>query len=406
MAHAAVLARQEREAKDKQQEEERKRAAAAEMKRRIDAEKDAEHNATSAATGASRYLPSTPSRRPNVIQPYQDQYVHSTLHVSAHAYSCVPIRSNNLYAPPSNHLRPSPTPGISVVTATPNVSSNFVTTRSSDSTYLQATDNTPLTPSQQRKFQKQQVKKRASEVSDGGMDVEWTRASQDVLGRKLDGSSVMRGSKRAMEEDGVYGSDRTREKRARKFSDVSMGTVNEHMDEEAKEEEEDQVMDLGSVPLLSSMRGKKRDRAAAGSTIGDEDAAELEKVGKKKRKSKRRSEVSEPGTSARGKKRDHHTSDDELDEREVNVKRARGKKGKKLSDEGRMSLGTPSEDDLTASRDPRCRGRRFGEEWEINGQKYKVSMNGERLRQTLVKKERTKYLMVGFAIFLLWFAGI
>jgi hypothetical protein len=193
-------------------------------------------------------------------------------------------------------------------------------------------------------------------------------------------------------EDEAEDGERMREKRPRKGAEESSPEKGEPMDED-EAEAEDQVDDLAHVPRSS--RGRKRDRAAAGSTIGDEDAAELEKAGRKKKRSKRKSEAASDAGAGRGRKRDHSGSDPELDEREVNVKRARSKKGRKSEDA--MSLDSPSSittEDLMVVKDPRCRGRRIGEEWEVNGQKFKVGPNGERLRLEVVMKERAKFLMV------------
>jgi len=50
--------------------------------------------------------------------------------------------------------------------------------------------------------------------------------------------------------------------------------------------------------------------------------------------------------------------------------------------------------DSPVSSDPLCKGKKIGEEWEVSGVRYKVGPNGDRLRLSLVKKERSKFIMV------------
>ncbi|KAI9513357.1 hypothetical protein F5148DRAFT_1279066 [Russula earlei] len=53
----------------------------------------------------------------------------------------------------------------------------------------------------------------------------------------------------------------------------------------------------------------------------------------------------------------------------------------------------PSMEDTQISRDPLCRGRRIGEEWEAHGIKFRVGPDGNRLRRVLVKEDRPKFNM-------------
>jgi hypothetical protein len=65
----------------------------------------------------------------------------------------------------------------------------------------------------------------------------------------------------------------------------------------------------------------------------------------------------------------------------------------------------PSVEDGQISRDPLCRGRRIGEEWEAHGVLFRVGLDGQRLRRVLVKEDRPKFNMVSMIlprIFLDW----
>ncbi|KAJ8482210.1 hypothetical protein ONZ51_g5477 [Trametes cubensis] len=191
-----------------------------------------------------------------------------------------------------------------------------------------------------------------------------------------------RGSKRvaSLEDDeGLAGSraDR-RDKRARKVSiDKSADTSEDGMDEDDMED------DIEDFP--SKVRGKKRDRAEAGSTFGGEDSI-MDDEEKPQRQRRRRTVSNKLSQSlSRGQKRvrdlDSYDSDDSEVERPKREP-LRKKRGKR------------SDEDITpVSNDPLCKGRRIGEEWEANGVRYKVGPNGQRLRQELVKKSRSRFPM-------------
>ncbi|KAH9965892.1 hypothetical protein BC827DRAFT_1153339 [Russula dissimulans] len=53
----------------------------------------------------------------------------------------------------------------------------------------------------------------------------------------------------------------------------------------------------------------------------------------------------------------------------------------------------PSIEDAQISRDPLCRGRRVGEEWEAHGVRFRVGTDGKRRRRVLVKEDRPKFSM-------------
>ena len=174
-------------------------------------------------------------------------------------------------------------------------------------------------------------------------------------------------------------------------------------DVNAEDEDEDEVTELQSIS-----RGKKRDRAEAGSTFGgDDEDSPLESEGegdaqarrrrKRRTVSKRKSDV---GTSSRGKKRDRDLEEEDSGgeaEDWATRRLSRKNRGKKVKgsaqgdDEERKGSSDVSMDDSVVSKG---KGRRVGDEWESNGVRYKVSPNGQRLRQALVKKARQKFTMV------------
>lgn len=146
----------------------------------------------------------------------------------------------------------------------------------------------------------------------------------------------------------------------------------------------------GHEPSLRVMRGKKRDRTEAGSTFGDSVADD---EGDKHRSQRRRRLITNKRSvgNLRGRKRgrepDSMESGEESDS--PSKRAARHKRGKRSPREDEWSS-----DDGMVSNDPLCKGRQIGEEWESNGVKYKVGPNGQRLREALVKKSRSRFPMV------------
>ncbi len=186
-------------------------------------------------------------------------------------------------------------------------------------------------------------------------------------------------------------SKRAREKRPRQVS----------RDHEAVASDEDMEVDEDeAVEVRTTPRGRKRDRVEAGPSFEgeeDEEPAEVEPKSRgRKRRNKRRSDV---GVKARGTKRERDVDDVEmLDEAEESFaevsRKKRGKRAQVVQEDG-------DEDDRYADisidvSPDRVKGREIGEEWENNGVRYKVGLNGQRLRQALVKKAGQRYIMVSF----------
>ncbi|KAI5124876.1 hypothetical protein M0805_007306 [Coniferiporia weirii] len=159
-------------------------------------------------------------------------------------------------------------------------------------------------------------------------------------------------------------------------------------------EEEDELMDLDYIS-----RGKKRDRAEAGSTFGGDDESPTGGRTRKNRRQKRGSAAHADvnvGVQARGTKRNFEIESTLGSDEEEGYILSRSKASRKRG----KQMGTDPEDSTDASVsetaigvDPACAGRKVGEEWQVNGQLYKLGRDGRRLRQVLVKKRRSRFSM-------------
>lgn len=245
------------------------------------------------------------------------------------------------------------------------------------------------------------------ELIDGDEDAEWDP----------DYPRAKRGSKRGYDEE-VRGA---RGKRARKFSkdydDRRPHQREQHhdMDVDLVEQEDEEDEGLAELPNFryTSARGKKRDRAEAGSTFGgdgdgdDEDSPDdhLDKADKRRMRKRRTTRKSDFRLNAPD---DELSALQELDEESV---AASSRSRRRKSHAGRRPGGATEGSDVSmsddarttassvVSKDPLCRGRKIGEEWEVHGVKYRVGPDGERLRQALVKTARSKFNMVCMHLF-------
>ena len=273
----------------------------------------------------------------------------------------------------------------------------------------------PTVPFQQANKQKlhsitDHLRKRSFDYDDD--DLEPTKKSRVEGEELIDGDedaawAFKRGSKRGLTaEDDDEGYESTRgDKRPR---NTSRDKTPEDQVMEDDEADADDVAELRSVP-----RGKKRDRAEAGSTFGGDDDDEIDgHMDGKTSRSRKRKMISKRKSDAqahtRGRKRnrdaDISESEDEGDDKKLHISRKkRGKQGKEEDGDGDGSDVSMS--DSLVSRGSYVKGRRIGEEWEVNGVLYKVGINGQRLRQALVKKARNKFPMVGYLVVVLDFKG-
>ncbi|KAH0839783.1 hypothetical protein J3R83DRAFT_726 [Lanmaoa asiatica] len=222
------------------------------------------------------------------------------------------------------------------------------------------------------------------ELIDGDERADWyaqysdmppRRASKESLDQQLEGNYVhMNGQERSKRINDLHDED------------------HEPVDEAMEDIDEDEVTELKAVA-----RGKKRDRAEAGSTFGGDDEEDI-RNGRASHYRKRRTILRRTELPTRGQKRDRGAESPESEGEgggsetsrrptQRSSKKKRGKKG--ASDEVSQILV----EDPRVSKDPLCDGRRVGDEWEAEGVQYKVGDKGERLRLTLVKKARNKYHM-------------
>jgi hypothetical protein len=243
------------------------------------------------------------------------------------------------------------------------------------------------------------------ELIDGDEDPEWEEYRQ----------MPQRGSKRVLtdedENEDTLLLKRARDKRARKVS-LEKAPLYQSDDMEIDgSEADDEVAELKSI-----LRGKKRDRSAAGSTFGGDDddsahEAETEDDIKARRRRRKRRTVgkrkSDAGSSSRGKKRDRDIEEGDSDLESLDgelVKVSRKKRGKRLapsSVQNEEERGSDLSMDESQTSSTRGRGRRIGDEWESNGVMFKIGPNGQRLRQALIKKARQKFNMVRFHVVLM-----
>lgn len=166
----------------------------------------------------------------------------------------------------------------------------------------------------------------------------------------------------------------------------------DHEDDEAMEGiDEDEATELKAVA-----RGKKRDRAEAGSTFGGDDEEDA-RNGRASHHRKRRTILQKRiEIHPRGQKRDREAESPESEGEDVDseTSRRRAQRSPKKKRGKKATSDETSVADPRASKDSLCGGRRVGEGWEADGVQYKVGEKGERLRLTLVKKARNKYHMV------------
>ena len=266
-----------------------------------------------------------------------------------------------------------------------------------------------LTPDEGKKRSLDEQEDDEHEIKKSRVDGEGVIDGDEDAEFYLGDTAPKRGSKRGFgeEEDGSEEATETKKfrgKRARKVSQEK--TRQSHAKDDNMDIDDEELDEV--TELRPRSRGKKRDRAEAGSTFGgdDEDSAvELEpeddiKARRRRRKrrtvAKRKSEASH----ARGKKRDRNTDSEQSDQESDDasqVKASRKKRGKPGSDrheDDHVSRSDVSMDESITS--IRGKVRVIGEEWESNGIKYKVGLNGQRLRQALVKQARQKFVMVFF----------
>lgn len=214
-----------------------------------------------------------------------------------------------------------------------------------------------------------------------------------------------RGAKRNHDDDQSTDKDEQRlDKRARKFSGTRSalpvdadGSMEVDQDEEMSyqdEEEEEDELSSSAYPPPTLGRGRKRDRAEAGSTFGvdeDESVQDLSEASGSRSQSR-----------VKGRRKRHHAEDNvssrSSSRRVSKYTRRRRRAEDEDEDEDMETLDADSHDldsDTDMSVAPETPGRRReGEEWEVGGVRYKMGSGGERMRQALVRAERSRFVMV------------
>ena len=155
---------------------------------------------------------------------------------------------------------------------------------------------------------------------------------------------------------------------------------------------DDVEMEVDGSDVKTSHGAKKRDRAEVESTFGAEDDMthneDVDSVLSRQRKRRQRKSAH----IFRGQKRGRDLDSPGVD---TDYGNPRGK-GRAFRRRSATSDTDLSAEDVQMSKDPLCKGRRIGEEWEAHGVQFRVGPDGQRLRKVLIKEDRLKFHMVSF----------
>ncbi|KAN0132648.1 hypothetical protein V8E53_009664 [Lactarius tabidus] len=204
-------------------------------------------------------------------------------------------------------------------------------------------------------------------------------------GAELDSAPVTRKSKRmadSSDDSDLRSSQENRhDKRRRKAS-------NRRLKKHVRRGDEIE-MEVDGSDVKPSRVAKKRDRTEVESTFGaDDDMSHNEDVDSAlSRHRKRRQRKS--AHIFRGQKRGRDLDSPGVD---TDYSNPRGK-GRAFRRRSTTSDTDLSAEDAQMSKDPLCKGRRIGEEWEAHGVQFRVGPDGQRLRKVLIKEDRLKFNM-------------
>ena len=210
-------------------------------------------------------------------------------------------------------------------------------------------------------------------------------------GIDVDSVPALRRSKRVADssDDGdlQYSQENRHDKRRRKVS-------SRHL--KKRMQKGDGVEMNGSSEVKMTLGGKKRDRTEMDSSFGAEDDVlyndqDTDFALHRHRRRRQRNSTN----SYRGQKRGR---DVDLLGVDTDSGDLRGRR-KAFRHRPDTSDTDPSIEDGQFSKDPLCRGRRIGEEWEAHGVQFRVGPDGKRLRRVLVKEDRPKFNMVSLSLF-------
>jgi len=161
-------------------------------------------------------------------------------------------------------------------------------------------------------------------------------------------------------------------------------------------QKEDGVEMNGSSAVKMTLGGKKRDRTEMDSSFGpEEDMLYNDQDTDFALHRHRRRRQRKSTNLFRGQKRGRDVDPLGVDTDSGDL-RGRRKAFRHRPD---TSDTDPSVEDGQSSRDPLCRGRHIGEEWEAHGVQFRVGSDGKRLRRVLVKEDRPKFNMVSLSFF-------
>jgi hypothetical protein len=205
-------------------------------------------------------------------------------------------------------------------------------------------------------------------------------------GIDVDSAPAPRRSKRMADSsddsDLRYSQENRQDKRRRKVS-------SRHLKKRMQKGGDVEMNSISEVQM--SLGGKKRDRTEMDSSFGPEDDMLYNDQDSDFTLHRHRRRRQRNSTNAiRGQKRGRDVDSLGIDTDSGDI-RGRRKAFRHRPD---TSDTDPSLEDGQISRDPLCRGRRIGEEWEAHGVQFRVGPDGKRLRRLLVKEDRPKFNMV------------
>jgi hypothetical protein len=160
------------------------------------------------------------------------------------------------------------------------------------------------------------------------------------------------------------------------------------------QKDDDVEMENGVPEVRTSRNGKKRDHTEVDSSFGvDDDTLYIDEdndfVLHRHRKRRQRKSLN----AFRGQKRGRDIDFPGVD---TDGGDPRGKR-KTFRRRPDTSDTDPSIEEGQISRDPLCKGRHIGDEWESHGVQFRVGPDGQRLRKVLVKEDRPKFNMVSLS---------
>ncbi|KAH8999069.1 hypothetical protein EDB92DRAFT_924280 [Lactarius akahatsu] len=202
---------------------------------------------------------------------------------------------------------------------------------------------------------------------------------------EIDSAPVTRKSKRVADssDDGDLRSsqENRHDKRRRK---ASSRRVKKYV-----QRDDDVEMEVDESDVKTSRRAKKRDRTEVESTFGaDDDINHNEDVDSTLYHHRKRRQRKSTNTF-HGQKRGRDLDSPGVDTDYCNP-RGKGRAFRRRSATSDTDL---SAEDVQTSKDPLCKGRRIGEEWEAHGVQFRVGPDGQRLRKVLIKVDRLKFNM-------------